>query len=113
MVLHLAMHKINLAIHEMKQISVLVILAPKFRAKISYKVTLPKKQGEVSTNLVPRANFASLCFDNSQFISTAVKPGLSGALIARLGTDILSMEDKMVVYFNIYSHVNCRESKLN
>ena len=44
MVLHLAMHKINLAIHEMKQISVLVILAPKFREKISYKVTLPKNE---------------------------------------------------------------------
>ena len=44
MVLHLAMHKINLAIHELKQISVLVILAPKFRAKISHKVTLSKNE---------------------------------------------------------------------
>ena len=42
-----------------------------------------------------------------------MKPGLFGALVARLGTDVLSMEDKMVVYFNTYSHVNCRESKLN
>ena len=62
----------------------------------------------------PMSGFSPLFFDNSQFISTAVKPGLYRALVARLGTDVLSMEDKMVVYFNTYSHVNCRESsKLN
>ena len=73
MVLRLAMHKINLAIHEMKQVSRENLLQGDFA----------KKRGEVPTNLVPRANFVPLCFDNSQFISTAMKPGLSGTLVAR------------------------------
>ena len=34
-------------------------------------------------------SFVPLCFESSQFISTAVKPGLSRALVARLGTDVL------------------------